>query len=272
MHAPHCARWAVVLSPLWFAVAAVAQEPAPAAGGAAPASQPDSLSAGVGAAPSPEAPVTGVDSGTSAQPEFSPGFEGGLRLGIGLPLGNAGKGALGESRKLGDLAAYRAPIWVDIGYQATPASSYGVYGQIGFGGTGDACAGKCDWSDLRVGVQGQWRLNPGASADPWLGVGVGLESISFQSSELRQDDEGLFAARITERLLGPELLLQAGLELRAEDALQLGPYVAASIGSYLGDHYKCISERAIACPGGSSIDGSGFHTWLGIGVMGRYSP
>jgi len=206
-------------------------------------------------------------------PEFSPGFEAGLRLGIGLPLGSAGHGALGGQRKIGDLVTWRSPLWVDVAYRVSPRASYGLYGQIGVGGTGDSCTGKCDWSDLRVGAQGKWRLNPGANVDPWLGLGVGLESLSYQSFELLSLEtlEGQFPLRTTERLMGPELLLQAGLGLRVEDSLQLGPYVSASIGSYVGDRYRCSTDLA-PCPGGSSVNGSAFHAWLGLGLSGSYSP
>jgi len=207
-------------------------------------------------------------------PEFRPGFEAGLRLGIGLPIGNVGKDPLGQQRKIGDLVTWRSPIWVDVSYRVSPVASYGLYGQIGVGGTGDLCVTKCDWSDLRAGVQGKWRLNPGDNVDPWLGLGVGLESLSFQSFEfLTVEETGQpFTVRTTERLLGPELLLQGGLALRVEDSLQLGPYVSASVGSYVGDHYRCTNTDPALCPSGSSVNGSAFHAWLGVGLSGSYAP
>jgi hypothetical protein len=208
---------------------------------------------------------------STTEREFNPGFEAGLRLGIGLPVGSAGKGALGDQRKMGDLVTWRSPVWVDVAYRVSPVASFGLYGQIGVGGTGDLCAGKCNWSDLRLGAQGKWRLNPGDAVDPWLGLGVGFESLGFQTRELQPQEEGAipFWARSTERLIGPELLLQAGLGLRVDDSVQLGPFVSASVGSYVGDHYECDLE---GCPGGSSVNGSGFHAWLGVGLSGSYSP
>jgi hypothetical protein len=210
---------------------------------------------------------------STAAAEFSPGFEAGLRLGIGLPLGNVGESALGEQRKIGDLVSWRSPVWVDVSYRVSPVASFGLYGQLGVGGTGDLCAGKCDWSDLRVGAQGKWRLNPGEGVDPWLGLGVGFEALSFQTFELRslEDSGDQFPVQTRERLMGPELLLQGGLALRVEDSLELGPYVSASLGSYVGDRYRCSSDLA-ACPGGSSVNGSAFHAWLGLGLSGSYSP
>lgn len=241
---------------LCWGTSALAQDAAPAV----PAATAESPAADASAGP------------TGPAREFRPGFEAGLRLGIGLPLGNVGKGALGEERKIGDLVTWRTPVWVDVAYRVSPVASYGLYGQIGVGGTGDACVGKCDWSDLRVGAQGKWRFNPGAHVDPWLGLGVGLESLNFQTSEGRLDSEGFtFQEQTTERLMGPELLLQGGLALLVDETLQLGPYVSASVGSYVGDHYRCGPDPA-ACPSGSSLDGSGFHAWLGVGLSGSYSP
>jgi len=103
---------------------------------------------------------------------------------------------------------------------------------------------------------------------------VGLESLSFQSFEfLTVEETGQpFTVRTTERLLGPELLLQGGLALRVEDSLQLGPYVSASVGSYVGDHYRCTNTDPALCPSGSSVNGSAFHAWLGVGLSGSYAP
>jgi hypothetical protein len=210
-----------------------------------------------------------------ASPEFVPGFEAGLRVGIGLPVGKAGDSALGEGRKLGDLVAWRAPVWVDVAYRVSPSASYGLYGQIGFGASGDLCpdGGKCDWSDLRLGVQGLWRINPGGDTEPWLGLGLGIESLNLQDAESRVDEDSgeAFTVRVKENLLGPELLLQAGLGLRVDKWLQLGPYAAASLGTYLGDRYECEFQIPVVCPSGS-VNGSAFHAWLGVGLAGRYSP
>ncbi len=227
--------------------------------------------------PPPPSPVPADESpgANPESPEFLPGFEAGLRIGIGLPVGKAGDSAAGEGRKLGDLVAWRTPVWVDVAYRVSPGASYGLYGQIGFGAAGDVCpdGGKCDWSDLRLGVQGLWRINPGADAEPWLGLGLGVESLNLQDAASRIDEASgqAFTVSVKENLLGPELLLQAGLGLRVDKWLQLGPYAAASLGTYLRDHYECELGDPVVCPGGS-VNGSAFHAWLGVGIAGRYSP
>jgi hypothetical protein len=253
-----------------------AATPAAAAPGASSAAEPPSNAAMQ--APAADVGAPALDSGAApeqATPAFTTGFEAGLRLGIGLPVGNAGKDAFGLERKLSDLVTWRTPIWVDATYRVSPGASYGLYAQFGVGGTGDACVGKCDWSDLRIGAQGQWRFNAGSNVEPWLGLGVGYESLGLQTlasvPNVDSPTEETFPVRVKERLGGPELLLQGGLQLRVENALQLGPFLAASVGSYIGDRYRC-DLVITACPVGSSVEGSAFHAWLGLGVSGRYSP
>jgi hypothetical protein len=212
--------------------------------------------------------ATPGDSGaerSTSETSATPGFEAGVRFGAALPLGSAGRDADGADRKLSSLTSWRTPLWLDVAYRVSPRASYGLYGQLGVGGTGRGCSGECDFSDLRVGAQGLWRLTPERAIDPWLGLGVGWESLSYRSLST---DTGTSS---TELLGGPELLLQGGVSLRVEDSLQLGPFVSAGVGNYIRDSYKCV-PAGLECPVGTSVAGSGFHTWLGLGVNVRYSP
>jgi hypothetical protein len=273
---------------LLLAFAAVAQAQAPAQPPAlepAPATPPAQMSWSAGAAgqadtaPPPTADAN-LDTGASAAGERSArsGFETGLRVGIGLPLGKAGQNAANAERELSDLTPWRAPLWVDLGYRLSDTTTLGAYAQIGIGGSGDDCAGTCNWSDLRVGAQGQWRLAPGASVDPWLGVGVGYAWLTFRTLEIRRVPDPEEPAemidvpvRTAEQLGGPELLLQGGVDFQVEDSLSIGPYASATVGSYLSDGFKCQPE-GFPCPTGSSIEGSGLHSWLGVGLRGSYAP
>ena len=296
-------RRVALLLPLAWAGSALAQTPAPVAPTASPpaaspgapnapgssgvivahSSAPSATAPSVGAQPAPSvgAPPSNssvMDSGasTAAGPrEFSSAFEAGLRLGIGLPVGNAGHSPVDTQRKVSDLATWRVPLWIDVGYHVSPSSTYGVYAQFGVGGSGDSCSGKCDWSDLRFGAQGQWHLQPSGDVDPWLGLGLGIEALSFQQfgSVFDQNTGQAFGIRIKELLWGPELLLQGGLGMRVDDAVELGPYLSASVGNFVGDSYKCEEDApAVPCPTGSAVNGSAFHAWIGIGLSGRYLP
>lgn len=221
------------------------------------------------------------DAGTSSSSDrvgaSQTGFETGLRLGAGVPVGKGGRGLDGIERDLNDLATWRAPLWLDVGYRFSQVTTVGAYAQVGVGGNGDACAGECDWADLRIGAQGQWRFAPGSSVNPWLGVGLGYEWLSFRTlvrvpvPDPGPDDPDAIPVRTAELLGGPELLLQGGLDFRVEDSFSVGPYASATVGQYVTDELKC-DPPDLGCPEVPAIDGSGFHSWLGVGLRGTYTP
>jgi hypothetical protein len=205
------------------------------------------------------------------------GFTTGLRLGAGIPLGKAGRDALeGRERDLSDLVEWRAPVWVDVGYSLTGSLTLGAYGQMGTGTTGSSCVGDCDWSDVRVGAEAEWRLSPGAAVDPWLGVGLGYEWLSYRVLASVDIPDGMgnvvtATGRATERFGGPELLVHGGIDFQVEDALRIGPYASATLSQYLTDSFSCQPATDL-CPADGSIDGPALHSWIGVGVRGAYTP
>lgn len=225
--------------------------------------------------------VTTEDTGTSRRADGAAvsqtGFETGLRLGVGMPVGKGGRGLDSVERNLNDLVTWRTPFWLDVGYRFSHVTTVGVYAQLGVGGDGDACAGECDWADLRIGAQAQWRFAPSASVHPWLGVGLGYEWLSFRTllrvpvPDPGPDDPDVIPVRTAELLGGPELLLQGGLDFRVEDSFSIGPYASATVGQYVSDRLRC-DPPDLGCAEVPSIDGAGFHSWLGVGLRGTYAP
>lgn len=226
-----------------------------------------------------------MQSSVPTDPARRTGFTVGLRLGVGIPLGKAGEPdvpalpgvqAPAAERDLSDLTPWRTPVWLDVGYTLSGALTLGVYGQVGFGGSGDACVQDCDWSDIRVGAQAELRFLPGAAVDPWIGVGLGYEWLSYRQLLSGQAPNAAgelvdFTVRATERFGGPELLLQGGIDFQVEDALRIGPFASATLAQYLTDSYSCQPALDV-CPSGSSIDGAAFHSWVGVGLRGAYTP
>ena len=112
---------------------------------------------------------------------------------------------------------------------------------------------------------------------PWIGAGLGYESLTFRTllrvpiPDAEAGEPDAFSVRVSESLGGPELLLQGGLDFSVEDSLWIGPYVSATLGQYISDGYECEPDGAF-CDGRTSLEGSGFHSWLGVGLRGAYSP
>jgi hypothetical protein len=217
------------------------------------------------------------ESTVSIAPERRTGFTAGLRLGVGVPLGKAGEDILsGVERDLSDLTSWRAPVWIDVGYSLSGAFTIGAYAQVGVGGNGDACTADCDWSDVRVGAEAELRFAPGAVINPWLGVGLGYEWLSYRvlASTDIVDEMGqtvTVTGRATERFAGPELLLHGGIDFQVEDALRIGPYASATLSQYMTDSYSCQPSTPL-CPDDGSLEGPGFHSWIGVGLRGAYTP
>ncbi len=218
-----------------------------------------------------------LEGSVSIAAERRTGFTAGLRLGVGVPLGKAGQDVItGVERDLSDLTSWRAPVWIDVGYSPTSAFTIGAYAQVGVGGNGDSCTADCDWSDVRVGAEAELRFAPGAAVNPWLGVGIGYEWLSYRvlaSADIENEmgEVETVTGRATERFAGPELLLHGGIDFQVEDALRIGPYASATLSQYLTDSYSCQPSTPL-CPDDGSLEGPGFHSWIGVGLRGAYTP
>lgn len=264
---------------LLVAAGANAQAPASAPiqlGGSASLSAEGDAASGSAQAPAAVELDPGQQGQVAIAPEHRTGFSTGLRLGVGVPLGKAGQDLFGAGRDLGDLTPWRMPVWLDVGYALSGALTIGAYAQVGAGGVGDACAGDCDWSDARLGVQAEWRFAPGAPVNPWLGAGLGYEWLSFRQLLVGQVPDGMggmetVTGRATEHFAGPELTLQGGVDFQVEDALRIGPYASATASQYVTDSFSCTPANEL-CPDGGSIHGAAFHSWIGVGLRGAYTP
>jgi len=198
-----------------------------------------------------------------------PGFEVGARLGYGIPLGEVAEGS-----DLSDGISGQIPIWLDVGYRPMDELMIGLYFQYGIGFIGGSFDEVCDLdgvdcsaSDIRLGVQAHYHISPLEQLDPWIGLGVGYEWISFGA-------EGM-GAEITTTADGFEFLnLQAGLDISVAEHFKLGPFLSFSLGQFGSASFECTGGPA--CGGTGSIDGDieekGMHQWLVIGVRGAYTP
>lgn len=204
--------------------------------------------------------VTLVVSNTrEAKAASDAGLDLGFRTGFGLPLGKVDDD---ESRDINYAVPGQIPIWIDLGYRFKTHFVVGAYFQYGFLLTAHCDSGaSCSGSDIRTGAEFQYRIQPDASADPWLGAGVGYEWFNVFESFGGQD--------LSIQARGFEFLrLEAGLDFAAAEEFGLGPFLSLSLAEF--------SDASADIPGlgsgSASIPHTSLHDWLMIGVRGVYDP
>jgi opacity protein-like surface antigen len=193
----------------------------------------------------------------AAAPAKEGGVELGLRVGYGLPLGDAVKDG-----KLSDGFSGQVPIWLDVGYRINKNIYAGVYFAYGFAflNKDKACPGgaDCSASDMRFGVNAHYHIMPDQAFDPWVGIGIGYEIAGLKASAGGQEFKATYS--------GLEFVnLQVGGDYKVSPQLAVGPFVALSIAQY--SSYKTDPEL----PGAdSTIKDKAIHEWLTIGVKGTF--
>jgi hypothetical protein len=206
----------------------------------------------------------------AAAQEPGTGFEGGLRVGYAVPLGQA-VGGDDDDNDLDRAIAGAIPIWADLGYRVIPELFVGLYGQYGFGFIGDELGDGCDSSDqvdcsastLRLGLQLHYHPVPESVANPWVGLGFGYEWLTFGIEG--GDSKVSFTAH------GFELLnLQAGLDFKVTDNFYLGPALSFSFGQYSRISADCSGDAE--CSDNPDIEEKAIHEWLMLAVRGAYAP
>jgi outer membrane protein len=232
---------------------------------AKPASTPTSTTTttSASASDSSPSPATAAAATPAEQPQKTEGPKDhgmslGIRTGFGLPLGEAAANAALNKTFSGQI-----PAMVDAGYRINPNIYVGGYFGYGFGlVSSDTCASgaSCSASVMRFGANVHYHFLPNESFDPWVGLGVGYEKMSFSAEAGGAKTEGGYH--------GFEFAnLQAGADFKATPAMRIGPFVSFSLSQY--------STADVTVPGSSlkfqgSIADKSFHEWLLLGVRGQY--
>lgn len=173
----------------------------------------------------------------------------GARLGYGLAMGDAEK-----DFGMSDFVKSQIPIQIDAMYRVTPDFALGAYFSYGFAQTGGFTADLCDLpgadcsvSSLRIGVQGTYAFSKASPQFvPWVGAGIGWESVSF--------DAGGGSTDVT----GFEFLnLQGGAAFKVSPQFQVGPYAQLAISQFSSADGNDIPDKAM-------------HQWLSFGVRGSF--
>ena len=213
----------------------------------------------------------------AARREAGPPFEFsvGLRLGFGLPMGEAN-----EESPLSDTFNGQIPIWLDAGFKVHPNVLVGLYFQYGFGLiTNGACIDDgCSGSVTRFGVQGHYEVSPDEFINPWVGLGIGYEWSHVSGPVMRYDydADGERIANSGEEvdtgatLRGWEFAnVQGGAQFELMRNVSVGPFLSLSIGRYNscsvefdGEDQDCRFDR--------DLGNKAIHQWVVIGARGGF--
>ena len=193
-------------------------------------------------------------------------FEVAARLGYAIPLGD-----LTRNVELGQSTSGQVPLWIEGGYRFASGFVLGAYLSYGFLGGKDAsrvCPASwtsCHGTDVRLGVQMMVHLRPKKRLDPWFGIGVGREWLSYHATLGQPAGD----VRDTIAFTGWELLnLQLGLDFVVTPNLALGPFVTLTISAF--DEVTTERTGAATSPRTTQSLGSPFHGWTFLGVRGTF--
>ena len=213
-------------------------------------------------APTP-APTVRADPAPSPAVERSRsdfGVEIGLRLGIGLPLGKYSE----TSNDIGDDVPKLIPLTAELGLRLNRYVTLGLFGQQAFGlVNADRCpvGYSCSGSDLRYGLQLHIHFNRAGGADPWIGLGVGRESLTAKREKTGSSAET--------SLSGWEFLnLQAGVQFAVGSIFSIGPAATLSLAQY-----GSVTASSTGAPDRSAdVTKPTFHQMVFLGLRGVVSP
>ncbi len=268
MRARHVAAFAVVVS---FAPVATAEEPEAAAEESEAAAEAPAATAGVTAEPdapaeppaSEGAAAGAADAATPVRGGKDSGFELGVRLAWGFPLGDA----TGENEgELSNFAIGQIPLHLDVGYRLNPHIFLGGYFQYGIAFPGDDCAEApenpdCAASDVRIGIQGIYHFTPITAGNAvWVGAGIGYEWLSVTGE--------VAGVESTTTLGGFEFLkLQAGYDFEVSEQSRIGPYGMFTLGQF-----STLSTELDGLEEEDDDFDKALHEWLFVGVKGSFGP
>lgn len=203
--------------------------------------------------------LMGLSSVALAQtPPPRTGFQMDIRTGYSIPMGN-----LMKDVKLSDMSSGQVPLMFDIGAKVIPELFLGGYFLIGFGGAGgkqsDYCKANnatCASVGLAFGIEAQYHILPANSVNPWIGYGLGFQSLGMGYDQGGTTTSIGFGGFEFARLMG-------GVDFRVTRVFGVGPFVDLSMAKYgtinNGNNSADIPETAI-------------HEWLTLGARFVFFP
>lgn len=204
----------------------------------------------------------------------------GLRIGYGVPAGDAYEQSGFGTFKQSGLARGVVPVQLDATWRFGPSLSAGLYYGYGFGRTGskleELCStpgASCERPNLvRYGVQGAYAFSPIAQFDPWFGLAAGIESASFAVKGfvygvIPGPTPTPLVADLKGTLRGWSAEASGGFDKRVTASFLAGPFLAFGVGQYTVEHVTLSDQGTVA---GGGVDNAKTHQWLSFGIRGRF--
>lgn len=191
----------------------------------------------------------------SRPPESGPLFA--LRAGVGFPSGAVSR----DGPDLADVVERKLPLALGVGYRFGRRARAQIHVELAPGTPApELCAAltACTASDVRFGLQVSFRLLPGASMNPWVGVGLGVEVLNAEGRDPAT------AARTEWSWAGLELpFVEAGADLALSDRIGIGPWMSLGFGQFTSDSVRGGNGQTVS----GAVHGRAAHRWLSGGLQ-----
>jgi outer membrane protein W len=205
------------------------------------------------------------------------GLETDVSVGYAFPHGGI-SGASGD--QVAKNISGMIPLHLAIGYRLLPKVMAGVYVEYGFGLVGSTLRNLCDAAeaqfptagvscsthDLRLGIQGQYHLQPNATLDPWFGLGAGYEWMGVAATSSQRGVSG--TGKGTTR--GFEFAnLQVGVDCALSNKLAVGPFIGGTLARYatISVTSKSLGTKKTTT---TDISHQTWHEWILSGIRAAY--
>jgi hypothetical protein len=193
------------------------------------------------------------------------GFQMAVRSGYSLPFGRVQGGPGG---KMSDLVTGQVPLFIELG--GKPIKPVFIGGYLGF--AAGAVAGdmddRCDTDDLdcaalsfRLGIEAQYHILPHEDLNPWVGYGIGVESLVIGIAKGDEDGSITHTGFEFARFM-------AGVDYRINRTIGLGPFADFTMSQY--SRYR-VDAPVIEDTEGSHDD-KALHYWLTLGARVVFFP
>jgi len=187
-----------------------------------------------------------------------------IRTGYSIPMGKVqggatalpagAQGGLNDGLNMSDVVSGQVPFILDIGAKVIPQLFVGGYLGLGFGGAAGALkesCPSCNSVSIHFGVEAQYHILPEAFVNPWIGYGLGFESMAVGDSNSIGWGGFEFAR------------FMAGADFRINRVFGVGPFVDLSMATYstFNDGSNSVS-----------VTETGTHEWLTLGARFVFFP